>query len=162
MIKRLILFLLIFSITGCGFKLRGFTEMPIGLTNVAIIIRSTQHDLAPMLKDNLQGYGIRVVDNPTQANYLLILEKDSMQQQITSVSASTNPRQYLLIYTAQYSLVKVGGEQVIMSRTVMSNRQFTVNNNRILGSDSEEIMLYREMRQDAVRQIMSQLSQLKI
>ncbi|MGQ3889516.1 LPS assembly lipoprotein LptE [Legionella sp. CNM-1927-20] len=162
MIKRLVLFLFIIFLTGCGFKLRGYVEMPTTLNNVAILIRGTHQDLGPMLKDSLQAYKIHVTDNVSQASYLLILERDAIQQQITSVSASTNPRQYLLIYTAQYSLLKSGGEKVITSRTVTSSRQLTVNNNRILGSDSEEVMLYHEMRQDAVRQIIYQLSQLKI
>ncbi|STX29029.1 Rare lipoprotein B [Legionella beliardensis] len=159
--KRLILFCLIGLITSCGFKLRGWVEMPTWLNNVAIIVRGAHHDLIPMLKDSLQAYRIHVTDNPSQASYLLILERDAVQQQITSVGASTNSRQYLLIYTLQYSLLKVGGEQVITSRTVTSSRQLTVNNNRILGSDNEETMLYHEMRQDAVRQIVNQLSQRK-
>jgi LPS-assembly lipoprotein len=162
MLKRLTLFLLIILMTGCGFRLRGYVEMPIALNNVAIVLRSAHRDLVNMLKDNLQAYKIHITDNLNQASYLLILERDAIQQQITSVSASTNPRQYLLIYTVQYSLLKAGGENVITSRTVTSSRQLTVNNNRILGSDSEEVMLYHEMRQDVTRQIINQLSQLKI
>jgi LPS-assembly lipoprotein len=157
--RRIVLLCILGFITGCGFKLRGLIEMPTWLNHVAVIVRSAHYDLSPMFKDSLQTYGIHVTDSPNQASYLLILERDAVQQQITSVSASTNPRQYLLIYTAQYSLLKVGGEKVITSRTVTSSRQLTVNNNRILGSDSEEAMLYHEMRQDAVRQIVNQLSQ---
>ncbi|WP_131781738.1 LPS assembly lipoprotein LptE [Legionella gresilensis] len=162
MIKRLVLFLSVIFIAGCGFKLRGYVEMPSALNNVAILIRGAHQDLGPMLKDSLQGYKIHVTDNASQASYLLILERDATQQQITGVGASTTPRQYLLIYTAQYSLLKPSGEKVVTSRTVTASRQLTVNNNRILGSDSEEAMLYHEMRQDAVRQIIFQLSQLKI
>jgi len=156
--KRLALLVCFFLITSCGFKLRGTAEMPVWLNNVAIVVQSAHRDLLPLIKDQLQSYSIRVIDNPTQADYVLVLEKDSFQQQITSVGASTNPRQYLLLYTVQFSLLKVKGKPLISSGSVIVSRQLTVNNDRILGSDYEESMINREMRQDAAMQIMNRIS----
>lgn len=142
---------------GCGFKLRGLADMPPWLNNVAIVMQSGHKDLVPLLKEQLKAYDIRVTPEPRNADYLLIIEQDNLQQKITSVSASTTPRQYQLLYTVVYSLVKRDAKPVISSRLVAVTRQLTLNNNRILGSESEESLITRAMRQDAVMQIISRL-----
>lgn len=158
MFKRGTLIFCALLIAGCGFKLRGLVDMPRWLNNVAIVIQDAHRDLASKLKDQLQAYGIRIVADSTKADYLLIIEKDINQQQITSVSASTTPRQYQLIYIVQYSLVKADGKPVISSNSVTVTRQLTVNNDRILGSDFEGSTIHNEMHRDAVMQILNRLS----
>lgn len=161
MMKRFLLCLLISFLASCGFHLRGTADLPSWLNNIAIVINDAHEDLDTLLKNQLEGYNISVIDNPAQANYLLIIEKDSYKQEITNVSASTAPRQYLLIYEAQFSLVQVKGRPIISSSRVFVTRQITINNDRILGSDAEETLLKNEMRADAAMQIVNRLSQAK-
>lgn len=156
--KRFLLVFFIVFLSGCGFHLRGFNDMPRWLNNVSIIIQSAHRDMGPIIKDQLEGYNIRVNTNAAQADYLLIIESDAIQQQITNISASTAPRQYLLIYAVQFKLVKAKGSVIIPSSFVSVTRQLTVNNNRILGSNSEEMLLSAEMRRDAAMQIINRLS----
>lgn len=131
--------------------------MPSWLNSVAIVIQNAHRDLGPMLKNQLESYQIHVVPDPTQADYLLVIEADGIQQQLTSVAASTAPRQYLLIYDVQFSLVKRKGEVVVPSTHVYITRQLTVNNDRILGSNFEEMQISYEMRRDAAMQIINRL-----
>lgn len=145
-------------ISGCGFKLRGLIHAPSWFNNVAIVVQDVHRDLVPMLKEQLQAYGINIVADPSKANYLLILEKDFSQQIITNISSSTTPRQYELIYTVNFSLNAVKGKPLFSSATVVIHRQLTVNNDRILGSDSEEMIIHREMHRDATRQIINRIS----
>ncbi len=160
-IKRHLLIVLIALLSGCGFHLRGFNDMPRWLNNIAITIQDAHRDLGPVLKNQLDSYNIRVNPNPSEADYLLIVEMDGIKQQITNVSASTVPRQYLLIYFAQFTLVKKKGGVIIPSTQVSVTRQLTVNNNRILGSNFEEMQLTMEMRRDAAMQIINRLSREK-
>ncbi|MFC3907570.1 LPS assembly lipoprotein LptE [Legionella dresdenensis] len=159
MLKRLALFAAIaILLASCGFKLRGMVDMPPWLKNVAIVVQDAHKDLEPIIKKQLQAYNIRVAASPVQSDYILILEKDSLQQQITGVGASTTPRQYLLVYTLQFSLLKNKEKPVISSNVITITRQLTVNNDRILGSDFEESTINREMRKDAAMQLMGRLS----
>lgn len=162
MLRRLTVLLIIIFITGCGFKLRGMVDMPAWLNNIGISVKSAHQELVPLLRENFQSWGVKTTDDPTQADYLLIIESDASQQQITSVSASTTPRQYLLTYTVVYSLLKRNGVPVVTSNIVSISRQLTVNNDRILGSDAEESMIYTEMRREAVMQIINRLSKKQV
>lgn len=145
-------------LVGCGFHLRGMVAMPSWLNNVAIVAEnSTSHELITLLKNQFHAYTIRLAPSVNKASYILIIESDSSQQQITSVSASTTPRQYQLIYIVRFKMVNRKGKEILPSSQVAVSRQLTVNNDRILGSDAEEATIHAEMQRDAVIQIINRL-----
>lgn len=144
-------------LVGCGFHLRGMMDMPVWLNDVAIIVQDAHRDIQPLLKEQLEAYHIRICSNVSAAHYWLIIEQDHEQQQITSVSSSTTPRQYQMIYSIRYKLQKANGREIIPSSNIVLTRQLTVNSNRILGSNDEEVILKQEMRRDAVIQILDRI-----
>lgn len=155
--SKLTLALCFLLLSACGFKLRGIANIPSWFNNVAIVNQGGQKDLTTLLKNQLKAFNIHTVENPAKADYILIIEHDSLQQKITSISASTTPRQYQLLYTVTYSITRHDAKPIISSKLVTVTRQLTVNNDRILGSDSEELLISKAMRQDAVMQIMGRL-----
>lgn len=151
--------LLLFTLflTSCGFHLRGMMDIPPWLNDVSIIVQNAHRDLESLIKEQLEAYHIRVCSNPNAAKYWLIVDHDDDKQQITSVSSSTTPRQYQLVYTIHYKLQHANGKDVIPPCSVVVTRQLTVNSNRILGSNDEEEILKKEMRRDAVIQILDRI-----
>ena len=156
---KIILLLATLCLQGCGFHLRGFVAIPSKFQNVGIIVGNVNRDVAPYLKEQLIGYRIRVTDDPRAAAYWIILEQDKEEQHITSVSSSTNPRQYQLNYQLTFKLQEARGKELISSTNVTTTRQLTINSNRIMGSDFEENTLKHEMRKDAVIQIIERIGQ---
>lgn len=157
MLKRLLLSLCIVSLGGCGFQLRGTINLPPNFNNVAIISEDASNEISLSIKSQLQAYHVEIIPDATRASYILILEKDALQQQITSVSASTTPRQYQLIYTLTYSLLKNKDKPIVSSNSITVSRQLTVNNDRVLGSDYESSLIIKEMRRDAAMQLVMRL-----
>lgn len=160
--KHFLVCLFFLLLTACGFHLRGMADMPPWLNNVSIVIQNAHRDLGPLIKNQLESYNIEVNPDPARADYLLIIQSDGIQQQMTNVSASTAPRQYLLIYDVQFNLVKRKGAVIIPNNRVIVTRQLTINSDRILGSNSEETLLSSEMRRDAAMQIINRLNREKI
>lgn len=154
---RLGLWLAMFLLTSCGFVLRGTLNKPLWLQNITIIVNDAEQGLGVVLTRQLQSLGVYVNPIARQANYLLVIEKSLHQQQITSVSASTTPRQYQLSYTVIFSLIKASGEPIISSSAITVSRQFTLNNNRILGSDFEGSLIEAEMQREAALQLYNRL-----
>jgi len=152
-----VLWLVILCMTGCGFHLRGMVDMPQWLDNVAVV-EEGHRELASLLREQLEAYNIKVSSDPALAVYWLMIQSEAFQQQITSVSASTTPRQYQLIYTVHFKLQAKQGKEIVPSSQVVVTRQITVNSDRILGSDEEEDITKQEMRSDAVMQILNRLS----
>jgi LPS-assembly lipoprotein len=156
--KRLIPLMLAFLLSSCGFHLRGMMHIPIWLNNIAIIIKNNDKQLLSILKTRLEGYTIQVNPDPALAKYWLVINQEVVQRQIISVGSSTNPRQYTLLLTLEFMLQTSKGQIIKIPRTVSVTRQLTINNDRILGSTDEENILISEMKQDAVTQIINQLS----
>ncbi|KTD43209.1 LPS assembly lipoprotein LptE [Legionella quateirensis] len=150
--------LLVLLLSACGFHLRGVIDIPEWLNNVSIISRDGDKDLISKMKTQLEGYKIDVNPDPANAKYWLIINKSNVHQQIISIGASTNPRQYQLIMTTLFSLQTPKGQIIKAPKQVMVTRQLTVNNNRILGSNEEETILLNEMHQDTVIQILNRIS----
>ena len=156
--KYFITLLLVLLLSACGFHLRGIIDIPEWLNNVSIISRDGDKDLISKMKTQLEGYKIDVNPDPANAKYWLIINKSNVHQQIISIGASTNPRQYQLIMTTLFSLQTPKGQIIKAPKQVMVTRQLTVNNNRILGSNEEETILLNEMHQDTVIQILNRIS----
>lgn len=144
-------------LSSCGFHLRGVLDMPNWLTDVSIVIQKAHRDLSPELKEQLEVYHIRVLPNRKNAHYLLVIEQDIEEQNITSVSSSTTPRQYQMTYAILFKLQDAKGKDIIPLSKVTATRQVTINSDRILGSNYEETLLLREMRHDAIIQILDRL-----
>ncbi len=154
-------FYLIFALlltASCGFHLRGVLDMPRWLNNVTIEIQNAHRHMGSLLSDQLRAYHINVIPDPSLADYWLIIAQDDFQQQISSISSSTTPRQYQLIYTVQFKLQRAKGKEVMPLSKVVVTRQITLNSDRILGSTNEEDQSKQEMRRDAAIQIIDRLS----
>lgn len=151
--------LIIMSLTGCGFHLRGVvaSEMPPWFNKVAIIIDKANADLKTRLTEQLQGFYITVCPVEQNAEYRIIIERDQYINNIASVSSATTPRQYQLIYTLWFKLQTYKGEEIIPLNHISVSRTVTINNDRILGSSQEEDLTKSSMRQDAVLQIINTL-----
>ena len=154
----ILLALITLVLAGCGFHLRGTVDIPRWLNNVAIIVHQGNRELEPRLKEQLLAYNVQVAAEPNLATYWLIIENDSFQQNISSISSSTTPRQYELVYTVRFKLQRAKGSDLIPSSQVVISRHITLNSDRILGSTGEEDIQKREMIRDASLQILYRLS----
>lgn len=150
--------LLALLLTGCGFHLRGMIDLPPWLNNVSIVIQNANRDLEPLLTEQLRAWHIKVASDPTYADYWLIIEQDSLQRDVSSISSSTTPRQYQLIYTVLFKLQYAKGKDILPSNKVVVTRQVTINSDRILGSTNEEQQSKSDMHREAAIQILDRLS----
>lgn len=132
-------------------------DAPKWLNNVAILSKQEDKELVTLLKSQLESYKIHVNPDPTGANYWILLNKSTLQQQIVSIGASTNPRQYQLIFTIEFMLQTSKAQIIKEPKFITVYRQLTINNDRILGSNEEEAILISEMKREAVIQLINSL-----
>ncbi len=152
--------LLVTFVASCGFRLRGLDDSPKWLrAGVAIVVENAAHNWEKLLREPLEASDIRVVDDPKKAPYWLIIKKEKLTRTINSVSSSTTPRQYQLIYTVWFSLQTAKGKVIVEPTSVFVTRPLTINNNRVLGSRNEGEKLKTEMKHDAALKIIEFLYQ---
>jgi LPS-assembly lipoprotein len=147
-------------LVGCDFRLRGTHDTPTWLqAGVAILVEYNARDWVRLLRPTLEAANVRVTTDPQRAPYWLIIEREKLVQNITSVSSSTTPRQYQLTYTVYFRLETSSKKTVIKSSSVVVTRPLTINNDRVLGSRSEGEKLKLEMKRDAALKIIERLYQ---
>ncbi len=149
-------------LSSCGYHLQNYGDIPKWFNNVAVINVKVQHDLRPIVIEQLKSYKVNVCTNVKKADFWLILEEDKITDNITSVSSSTTPRQYQMTYAIKYKVQRANnGVDVVPSSSAVVTRQFTINSNRILGSDFEGDLLRHDMYKDAVAQIIDHIENAK-
>lgn len=156
--KHLIPLICTLLLSACGFHLRGMTVAPKWLDNVAIMSPIEHTEFISILKSQFESYKIYVNPNPEHATYWLALNQVAFQQKIISVGSSTNSRQYQLTMLVNFTVQTKKGKIIQPEQQVQVTRQFTANNNRILGSNYEESLITKEMRQEAASQVLKRIS----
>lgn len=145
-------------LTACGFHLRGHIDMPKWFNDVYIMTQQGDRTLVSTLETYFKAYQIDLNPRPDEARYWLVIQKIEQKQEISSVGTSSNPRQYLLLYTVDFLLQERKGKIVLPTSQVTVTRQLTVNSNRILGSNEEATLLIKEMQRDAAMLILNKIS----
>lgn len=155
---KLLIMLFCLLLTACGFHLRGLIHFPPHFKEVYLVPQQTSPAFVKRLQSQLEAYHVTPLPEPTHARYLIVLEKDTLQQTLLNVSASTAPRQYQLLYHLQFYVTTAKGLVLLPPQLISVQRQVTINNNRILGSNFEMHTIEDEMRTEAATQLLSRLS----
>ena len=83
---------------------------------------------------------------------------DDFRRNITSLTSTTQLRQYTLYLTVHFRIADQQGKPITKTQAVTSQRILTVNANQILGSSNEERMIQQELQHDVIQKILSVLS----
>lgn len=156
--KLICLFLLSTTIAACGFQLRGVANLSFKSVFVQGSILSISRELNQSFKTN----GIQVVNSIEDAELLIEMLNETNEKRILSLSGGGVVREYELNYRMSFRTRDPASETWSAPQTVQARRDFSYNDNALLGKLDEENKLNADMRSDAVREIMRRLSAIKV
>lgn len=143
--------------TGCGFRLRGSIDLPAELTEVAIQGTRPNGELGVALRNGFTRVGGQVVDSVVNARSVLVITQDSSDRRVLSVDSIGQANEYELAYTLGFRLDDPDGTNRVVPQSINLRRQYRFDPNQTLAKADEEGRLLREMREDAVRQMLRRL-----
>lgn len=141
---------------GCGFQLRGATPEAknIPLTYVRGGIP------ASLLRAQLNRVN-KVTENAEAAQAVLTILDENFDRRVLTVgSGDGKVREYELRYRVNFEVRDKAGAELLAPQTINLRRDYLFNETQVLGSDTEEDILQRDMVQDAVGQILRRLQAL--
>ncbi|WP_455220443.1 LPS-assembly lipoprotein LptE [Kaarinaea lacus] len=145
-------------LTACGFHLRGSFELPPGLEKIAIDDVTTTSDIVQVLKTQLRRHNITLLKKIEDAKLVIVIDKESYQRRVMTVSPEGKVQEFELIYTVNYSLLNQQNPQASVSNQVLSvKRDLRFDETAVLGVTSEESRLNGEMVNSAAEQILRRL-----
>jgi LPS-assembly lipoprotein len=146
---------LIASLAGCGFHLRGQTALPFE----TLYIPGT-NPLAVELRRNVSAASkTRLSDSPKTAQAVFGLTEETRDKVILSFTSAGKVNEYRLRYRVGFRVTDPNGAQVFLPTSeILLTRDMTYNDTQVLAKQDEEALLYRDMQTDMVQQIMRRLA----
>lgn len=149
----------ILLLPGCGFQLRGSVPLPFESIYVQAAPASR---FATQLKRAVRsGSGTRIADQPAGAEVTLQILNELQEKQILSLSGGGRVSEYELRYRVSFRLTDTKNREHIPATEIVLKRDFSYSDDQALSKDSEEALLYRDMRNDAVQQLVRRLQAAK-
>ncbi|ADV01814.1 hypothetical protein HF896_20915 [Alicycliphilus denitrificans] len=145
---------------ACGFRLRGAPEFAFRTLYVQAPAGSA---LARDLVRTLQGGGgeLTVLTDPAQmpqAEAVLDLLSERQERVAVGMSSAGQVRELQLRLRIHFRLRGQQGQEWIADTELLQQRDISYNETLALSKEGEEAMLFRDMRNDLVRQLIRRLS----
>lgn len=145
-------------LAGCGFQLRGPAQLP--FSTVYLTVGNTE--FGQELRRALRLSNARLVDSAKEAQASLVIQQELREKRILSLGAQGRVREYQLRYVVAYRLNDPTGRTLIAPSEILLTRDISFNDAEILAKEAEELLLYRDMQNDAVQQLMRRLQATKL
>ena len=153
--KRALAIVLCIAAAGCGFKLRGTAELPFETIYMPNPASGVQLDLK---RNIIAGTHAKVVDDPKNAQAIMQFTEETKQKEILSLTSAGRVREFRLRYRVGFRVHDGKSGEYVPQQTIVLFRDVSFNDSDILAKETEEQLLFRDMQQDMVQQIMSRLA----
>ena len=147
-------------LSACGFQLRSTAQMPF---NSIYVQAPPTSQFATQVRRAVQvGSSTRLTNAPEQAEVLLQILSEAQEKQILSLSGGGRVSEYLLRYRVSFRLTDSKNREHIPASEIVLQRDISYSDDQALAKDLGEAQLYRDMRSDAVRQLVRRLQSAKL
>ena len=147
-------------LAGCGFQLRGTAALP--FNSMYVQAASTSVFAIQLKRAVVSGSGARITERPEQAEVILQILSELQEKQILSLTGGGRVSEYQLRYRVSFRLTDSKNREHIPTSEILLRRDYTYNDSQVLATESEEALLYRDMRTDAVSQLVRRLQAAKL
>ena len=157
----LLVLLLSLSLAACGFHLRG--EKAFALPFKTLYVQST-NNYAPFineLKSAIEANDVQITDAPEQAEVTLQIVSELTDKQILSLSGAGRVREFRLQYRVSFLAYDRKQREWLYPQEIKLQRDFSYDDTQVLAKEQEEALLYKDMRNDAVQQVVRRLNHAK-
>lgn len=144
-------------LAACGFQLRGNYHVPAFLTAVDLKLPAGSQPLATELRLALERKHIAASGGDLE----LEVVSDELNRQAASVDSRARAAEYILVYTVGFRFNSSDGRRTGPLETLILRRSYQYSDVNVVGKNTEEETLLRELRADAAQQIVRQLTALE-
>ncbi len=155
---RVLIFLfLISSLAGCGFHMRGTTDVSFN----SIFIQGSTLVISKNFAKSLHTNDVKVLSSPESADLLLEMVGEESEKRILSLGGTGAVNEFELYYRVHYRTKLAGAALWSPVQTVEARRDYTYSDANLLAKQDEEKRLNENMQSDVISALMRRLSALK-
>jgi LPS-assembly lipoprotein len=157
--RHLALLIMVAALTlqGCGFHLRGSTNLPSSIGPVFILGVGEYEELGRELTQMITYSDLQVVKTRDSAASTLKITQRASDRRVMSVDGNGNVAEYELHEGATFSLIAADGHELVKEQIVSITSTYLNSETEVLGKQQEEGTLRKDMQRDLASQIMRRL-----
>ncbi len=148
-------------VAGCGFQLRGTLSSNLPYKTLYIALPETSDVRIWMQRYIRATDQTQIVDSAKDAEAIFVQLQDTRVKTILSVNAQGRVRECRLQLDYKFRIVNSKGQELIGPNEINLSRDITYDDSTVLAKDLEEGLLWRDMNNDLVNQIIRRLSIIK-
>jgi LPS-assembly lipoprotein len=146
--------LLLVGLAGCGFQLRGQSQLPF---DSAFVEANANSGLGKALRNSL-ALENKLADKAENATIRVLLAEESRAKSILALSGGGKVREYRLTLRFLFAVYDAKGRELVAPSEMVQVRDYSYNDSELLAKTVEEATLYRSMEQNALQQVLRRLS----
>lgn len=147
-------------LAACGFHLRGAYSLPFDSIYVNLPESS---DLRATLKRSIgAGTHAKVSDDAASAQATLQVVRDTQQKDILSIGSDGRVREFQLVRNFAFRVDDKAGHMLVGPSPIVLRRDVTFSDSAVLSKEAEEGLLWRDIQDDLVQQILRRLAAAKV
>lgn len=147
-------------LSACGFQLRGQASLPF---HTLYVQAAPTSPFALELKRAVRaGSATQITDRSDQAEAVLQILNELQEKEILSLGGGGRVAEFQLRYRVLFRLTDEKNREYIPATEMILKRDYSFNDSQALSKESEEALLYRDMRGDAVQQMLRRLEATKL
>ena len=151
-------------VTGCGFRLRGQTELPPAMHITYIKVNrpagTPPGTLERALENFLKANDAEVATDAKQATAILEIVNQEKSNRLVATNRQGNTRTDTLTYLVDYRVVLPDGKVLLPQNRASVSRDITYPESAVLSRGQGENVAYRDMEYELVRAIFYRLEAL--
>jgi LPS-assembly lipoprotein len=156
--RKLLILVFALLLTACGFQLRGAQPLPFSSLYI-----TENWELGAALRRNIRALGsTQLAQTPQEAQAVLTVIGEAREKIILSLSATGRVREFQLRYRFAYRVHDLKGREFIPPTEIVLVRDISFADVQVLAKEQEEALLYRDMQNDMVQQVLRRLAAAKI
>lgn len=154
--RKLAWTLLLTVLAGCGFQLRGSYTLPYE----SLYIAGPEYSvvLASLKRAIRATGGTRLTETAAEAQAVFRPTAEAKEPIILSLSGSGRVREKRLRYRYGYRIVDAKGRDLVLPGVIELTRDLSYADSDVLAKTQEEDLLWRDMENDLVQQLMRRLA----
>lgn len=158
--KTLTALLFTLLLASCGFQLRGAANLPFDTLYVQAPASSQfANQLRRMVTS---GSTTRVINNAKNAEATFVLVSERREKTILSLSTTGRVSEYQLRYLLSYRVIDRNSIEIIPVTEIALKRDLSYSDAELLSKEAEDALLYRDMQNDALQQLLRRLQLTKL
>jgi len=161
-VAYLSLFSFLFSLTSCGFHLRGASAvaLPPELSSLRVTMGGAGYPplLVEMRNSLLALGGVRLTDDVSASVPVLQLHSETSASQVLAIDSSGRISAYLINYRVDYSLIGADNKPLLRNQSVKLQREYGFDRLNVIATEKQSEFLQNEMRRDVTQQILRRLA----